>query len=209
LTLDVLPSKFDWPLLATGLARLQAGDPSVVLQARGGGDPSSAQHDAFTVYDATEARYPHHVEPYLEDGEDSFALFEHFAIGSYERVDRALWPVRPKGAFYGPYRHAASSPPALVLASTHDPNAPYRWAKRVVADLGNARLLTLHGDGHGVLPQLNTCALVAFLAYIEDGDLPPAGATCEQDIPFAIAPAVSARSSPGAIWRLPSGRPSA
>jgi pimeloyl-ACP methyl ester carboxylesterase len=209
LTLDVLPSKFDWPLLATALARLQAGDPSVVLQARGGGETSSAQHDAFTVYDATEARYPHHVEPYLEDGEDSFALFEHFAIGSYERVNRALWPIRPKGAFYGPYRHAASSPPALVLASTHDPNAPYRWAKRVVADLGNARLLTLHGDGHGVLVQLNTCALVAFLAYIEDGDLPPAGATCEQDIPFAVAPALSARRSPGAAWHVPSSGPSA
>ena len=209
LTLELLPSKFFWPLLVTALAQLQAGDPSAVLQARATIDASGAQHDAFFVYDATEARYPHHIGPYLEDGEDSFALFEHFAIGSYELVDRALWPIRPKGAFYGPYRHAASSPPALVLASTHDPNAPYRWAKRVVADLGNARLLTLRGDGHGVLTQLNTCALVAFLAYIEDGDLPPAGATCEQEIGFPIAPALSARRSQGEFWHVPATRPGA
>ena len=60
-----------------------------------------------------------------------------------------------------------------------------------------------------MLVQLNSCALVAFLAYIEDGDLPPAGATCEQEIGFPIAPALSARRSQGDIWHVPSIGPSA
>jgi pimeloyl-ACP methyl ester carboxylesterase len=202
-----LSSKFNWPLIAFALARLQDGDGTVV-RPPGGPDPSaSAAHDAFTVYDSVEARYPHGIGAYLQDGEDAFGLSEHFAIGAYERVDRALWPMRPRGAFYGPYRHAATAPPALVLASTHDPNAPYRWAKRVVADLGNARLLPVHGDGHGVLTQLNTCALVAFLAYIEDGDLPPAGASCDQDVPFASATAPATRKTPALDWRRPATWP--
>jgi TAP-like protein len=107
----------------------------------------------------------------------------------------------------GPYRHAASANPALVLASTHDPAAPYRWAKRVVADLGNARLLPVHGDGHGVLTQLNGCAIGAVIAYVDDGDLPPAGASCQQAIPFVSPSAAAARRTPATNWRVPTVRP--
>jgi hypothetical protein len=44
---------------------------------------------------------------------------------------------------------------------------------------------------------------------IEGGDLPPAGATCGQEIPFAIQPALSARRSQGAGWPVAPTRPSA
>jgi hypothetical protein len=30
----------------------------------------------------------------------------HFAFGSYEALSEGLWPVRPRGAFYGPFRGA-------------------------------------------------------------------------------------------------------
>jgi hypothetical protein len=58
-----------------------------------------------------------------------------------------------------------------------------------VRQLANARLLTVRGDGHGILTQFNQCALGAAIPYIDHGALPPKGATCEQDIPFADSPA--------------------
>ena len=35
-----------------------------------------------------------------------------------------------------------------MVATTYDPATPYRGAKSLVRDLGNARLLTMRGDGH-------------------------------------------------------------
>jgi hypothetical protein len=47
-----------------------------------------------------------------------------------------------------------------------------------VRDLGNARLVTFHGDGHGVLKQFDPCAVAYFVAYVDELALPPAGASC-------------------------------
>ena len=51
-------------------------------------------------------------------------------------------PVKPDGAFRGPFRSAPGAHPALVVGITHDTWTPFAWARRLVADLGNARLLT-------------------------------------------------------------------
>ena len=48
----------------------------------------------------------------------------HFAHGTYEGVLDLFWPVRARGAFYGPYRHAEDAPSALVLHTTHDLELP-------------------------------------------------------------------------------------
>ncbi len=86
--------------------------------------------------------------------------------------------------YRGPFRHAAGAPTPLVIAGTHDPATPYGWAKRYVADLGNARLLTYRCDGHGALTDLNPCVGVGVRSrYIEAGALPPEGATCTQSMP--------------------------
>jgi fermentation-respiration switch protein FrsA (DUF1100 family) len=141
------------------------------------------------------------VAPYLEQAEHEFANTPHFApLGVYETVYHRYWPVKPHGAFYGPYRHAANATPVLVLHTTHDPATPYEWGKRVVRDLGNARLLTYKGDGHGVTGDFNPCVLGALAAYFDDLVLPPKGASCKQDVPFAAA---SARQASRAdAWRV-------
>lgn len=48
-------------------------------------------------------------------------------------------PVKPEDAFRGPFCKAPGGPPALVIGMTHDPWTPFAWARRLVADLGNAR----------------------------------------------------------------------
>ena len=45
----------------------------------------------------------------------------------------------------------------LVVATTYDPATPYRGAKNLVRDLGNARLLTQRGDGHTAYPGNSAC----------------------------------------------------
>ena len=60
-------------------------------------------------------------------------------------------------------------------------------------DLGNARLLTMRGDGHTAYGGNSACIDEAVDAYLEDGDVPAKGTTCRQTVPFEAA-AVSARS---------------
>ncbi len=63
-------------------------------------------------------------------------------------------------------------------------------------DLGDARLLTYHGDGHGVIVAFDPCALAVFVPYIERGTLPPPGASCKQDVPFERARGFRAAARP-------------
>ena len=126
----------------------------------------------------------------------------HFAFGAYETISERFWPVQPRGAFYGPYSHAAKATPALVMHTTNDPATPYEWGRRVVRDLGNARLLTYRGDGHGVVTDLNPCVLAALVPYLEDRTLPPAGAACDQDVPFGAQAAAAAGTVEANVrWR--------
>ena len=110
-----------------------------------------------------------------------------------------FWPVRARGAFYGPFRHSQAAPPALVLHTTHDPDAPYAWGKRVVRDLGNARLLTYRGDGHQVITDFNPCVLAAAVRYLNDLELPPPGAGCDQVA--VLSSRAARRASAAAPWR--------
>jgi hypothetical protein len=62
-----------------------------------------------------------------------------------------------------------------------------------VAELGNARLLTMEGDGHTAYGGNSACIDAAVDAYLVDGALPPAGTVCQQEVPFtAPAPAPAA-----------------
>jgi pimeloyl-ACP methyl ester carboxylesterase len=192
-TLAALHSKRSWRSLAVALSGLQTGDPGALLALRSEviGPGADLLLDIFESYTSVERRYPRRIHRYLDFAEHEFVVAPHFAtsfLGAFEEVRHLFWPVKARGAFYGPFRNPPSAAPVLVLHTTHDPATPYAWGRRVVRRLGNARLLTVRGDGHGILTQLNVCALGAAIAYLDHGELPPRGATCEQDIPFAASP---------------------
>ena len=84
----------------------------------------------------------------------------------------------------GPFRHAAGATPALVIGTTYDTFTPFAWARRLVADLGNARLLTFRGDGHDALTSFDPCLLGAILPYLEEREVPPPGTVCRREPPF-------------------------
>jgi pimeloyl-ACP methyl ester carboxylesterase len=59
------------------------------------------------------------------------------------------WPHGTRRAdFHAPFRSAA---PVLVLAGEFDPVTPVRYAAEIMRGLSNGRLLSLKGQGHGVM----------------------------------------------------------
>jgi hypothetical protein len=83
------------------------------------------------------------------------------------------------------------------VATTYDPATPYHGAQRLVHDLGNARLLTMDGDGHTAYGGNSGCVNTAVESYLFAVTLPPAGTVCVQDVPFTAPVPVPAPAAAG------------
>lgn len=72
--------------------------------------------------------------------------------------------------------------PILVIGITGDHATPYTGAEEMVRQLGNARLLTLDGNGHAAsYTGRSQCIDAAATAYLVDGVLPDRGTVCTDD----------------------------
>ena len=201
-----------WDALAAALAAAQAGDGSLIRRLvdedfyerdpdTGAYDPLS---DRFFLITAAEQHYPRAVGLFLHDGAQSWSQNEHFWFNNgYVELTSALYPIRAKDAFDGPFRIPKSSPTPLVVATTYDPATPYRGAVRLADDLGNARLLTMDGDGHTAYQTGSPdCVDTGIETYLATRKLPPAGTECHQAPPFAT-PAAPQTLSATTLGRLP------
>jgi pimeloyl-ACP methyl ester carboxylesterase len=175
-------SPAEWPGFAAAIRAAQSGDGSALrTMTEQWYDPGRnlVNLDLALATQALDQLYPRRIEPFLRAGEHAAALFEHFALNNgYSELPYGLLPVSDRSAFHGPFRNSARSGTALVIGTVHDPMTPYVWAQRLTHDLGNARLLTYDGDGHGAITTLNPCIVGNMLAYLEDGALPPEGTVC-------------------------------
>lgn len=86
------------------------------------------------------------------------------------------WPFGPSGSPHAAQYTGDSE--VLVVGTRHDPATPYPWAEALTEQLGNARLLTYEGWGHGAYTSGNACVVSAVDAYLVDGELPPEGEVC-------------------------------
>jgi pimeloyl-ACP methyl ester carboxylesterase len=169
-------------------------DESYGLLDDGTYDPGS---DRYFTIGAVEQRYPKaNVPLYLQLGKRSWSEHDHtWWNNGYVELNYGLWPIHDTDAFAGPFRIPSSSPTPLVVATTYDPATPYRGAKSLVRDLGNARLITMRGDGHTAYGGNSACIDAAVDAYMFSGTLPAAGTKCTQDTPFErFDPAPAAKS---------------
>ena len=193
-----------WGELGQALAMAQHGDGSLIRELsdidyeRNDDGTYGPGYDTYFTIGATEQRYPRDLEFYLERGEEAWDQFDtaYFNNG-YVELNYGLWPARDKDAYAGPFQVRGSRPTPLVIATTYDPATPYRGALRLVRDLGNARLITMRGDGHTAYPGESTCIDAAAEAYVNDLKLPPKGTVCRQEVQFeapAVAQARAARS---------------
>lgn len=110
---------------------------------------------------------------------------------SYARAGLSAWPfvaacqgwtARAADRYLGPW-DKSTPVPVLVIGNTYDPATPLASSVRMAQELADARLLIVHGFGHTVLINPSRCAQDHVAAYLIEGRLPPAGASCIQDHP--------------------------
>jgi pimeloyl-ACP methyl ester carboxylesterase len=197
-----------WGRLAYALATAADGDGSLVRaladgaygrRADGSYDPGL---DRYFLIGAVEQRFSQKARRVLGAGDRAFGLFAHFAFNTgYAALPYAQWPIRDRDAFAGPFRIPAEASTPLVVATVYDPATPLAGARRLVRDLGNARLLRVRGDGHTAYGRTGPCADAAIDAYLLAGTLPAAGTTCAAEQPFTRyrpAPSLAPAVVPGA-----------
>jgi pimeloyl-ACP methyl ester carboxylesterase len=185
-------AKQNWPFLAQVLAAAQAGDYSGLrlladfFYGRNEDGSYDPLIDRYYTITSAEQRFPRDLRFYLESGSDAWGTFDHVWWNTgYTDLSSGVFPIRARDAYYGPFRARSSAPTTLVIGTTYDPATPYRSAKRMVAQLGNARLLTMRGDGHTAYGGNSPCIDAAVDAYLEDGTVPAPGTTCRQEVEFA------------------------
>jgi pimeloyl-ACP methyl ester carboxylesterase len=189
-TAQLLYAKQFWGLLAAALAQAASGDGSSIraimdLIVSPPGDPTL---DRFFTIAGSEQQWPRNVDAYLERGAREWVDQPHFWYQfAYAEIPFALWPVRDGDAYGGSFAIGPSSPTPLVIGTTYDPATPYSSAVSTVKALGNARLLTMEGDGHTAYARNSACVNSATEAYLIVGTLPAEGTVCQQEVPF-VAP---------------------
>ncbi len=184
-------SKDLWGLLAAGLAQAEAGDGTILriladaFYSREDDGTYAPFTDQFVAIAALDQRTDGGARVHLRAGRHSWRLFDHFWWNSgYGDLSFGLWPVVPASVFRGPFSTPASAPTTLVVGTTYDSATPYRWSQELTRDLGNARLLTMRGDGHTAYGGNSPCIDRAVDRYVLRRRLPRAGKTCRQDVPF-------------------------
>jgi pimeloyl-ACP methyl ester carboxylesterase len=218
-TVQALYAKRFWGTLALLLARAAAGDGSGIRavvdasvygrRADGSYDPST---DRFFTITAAEQQFRRgDVGYYLARGADSWTSFPHFWWNTgYPDINYTLWPVHDADAFGGPWTVPAGSPTPLLISTTYDPATPNAWGRRLATELGNARLLTMNGDGHTAFGGNSACIDAATEAYLVDLTLPARGTVCQQQVPFtapAPVPATTAAARSAILTAGPFGVP--
>ena len=105
------------------------------------------------------------------------------ALWTYQGLPCAFWPAQDEDRYQGPW-DAETSATILLISRVLDPATPHSGAVAAEQALGNARLLTIDGWGHGYfVGGRSTCADDATAAYFIDGQLPAAGTVCAEDVP--------------------------
>ena len=156
-----------------------------------GRDPVTGQYDQlsdrFLAISAAEQRWPSDVRTYVREGDAGVGHVRPLLLQPrLHRAQRRAVAGEGPGRLLRPVRACpARRATPLVIGTTYDPATPYRGAVKLTRQLGNARLLTMRGDGHTAYGGNSPCIDAAVDAYLIDGTVPAAGTTCRQEVPFA------------------------
>ena len=174
----------DWMQLADSLSLARHGDGSLLEfgDLDTGLSADATFDEAGFVIKALDGDWPTSIGLYRRDGRRAFRDLPHFYVDSgFVQLPFAFLKLEPNGRFGGPFRTPDDAPTTLVVSATFDPQTPYASAQALTATLGNARLLTLDGDGHGAsYVRGNACIDDAVTAYLVDLQLPEPGKVCPQ-----------------------------
>lgn len=162
-----------WPELAAALAAAETGDATCFAKTPSGGmDPGLSRI-------MTCADFPYPTE--YREIEDLEAGLRRIAprIGWATAWQMAIHCAGlPETTTFPPHRiQPEDLPPILVASGAYDSVTPPRDARRVTAQLGNARYLPTEGY-HALYLSGHPCVREHVHRYLTTGELPPAGAVC-------------------------------
>ena len=201
-------AKQNWSFAAFALHEAAAGDYDVLRFLAdlaygrlddGSTDPGT---DRYFTIGAADQDYSHRsIASFRYEGERSFELFPHvyFNVGYVELPYKFLGSNKDR--FRGPFRLPSDARRVLVVGTTYDPATPYVGAKAMVRQLGNARLLTMRGDGHTAYGGNSACIDEAVDEFLNEGDLPAPGTTCRQQVDAFPAAALRRATAGAPVWR--------
>jgi pimeloyl-ACP methyl ester carboxylesterase len=162
-----------WPDLALALAEAHAGDATrFAAQPIGGRDP-----DLSRIMFCGDFPYP-----------SRYQVLKSWETELREVTPRIGWAVTwtmayhcaglPVTRTYPPHRlHVRGLPPVLVASGEYDSTTPPLDARRVAAQLGNARYLPTKG-GHALYLSGHPCVRDHVHRYLTTGALPPRSTAC-------------------------------
>ena len=192
-----------WQVLALAASRAEAGDGTIARQVadvalgrdnQGHFDPAGDQ--LLSIF-ALDGEWPRGTGVYVRAGRRAARRYPHFFFNTgFPLLVYGTYPVRPRGVFRGPYHLTATAPAALVVGNRYDPATPYADAVALTRELGNARLLTMDGDGHtAAFNGVSPCVDLSVTVYLVSLRLPPAGTVCPQQVePFGPANGLTAEA---------------
>ena len=181
----------DWPALGTLLQGLYQASTPVAGQVRaavaGSPYPVNNGNEGYYISQCADIR-----APVAESAYDSLAVTENEkipgfgALATYDMTPCATWPALDTDAYDGPWNRSRTA--LLVINSLHDPATPYQGAVAAVRELGNARLLTVDGDGHtSEYSEPSSCRDLAKQAYLISLKLPGRNEVCAVDgLPWGL-----------------------
>lgn len=105
----------------------------------------------------------------------------------------AVWKGFDADRYMGPFNKPTANP-LLVVNPRFDPATRYEGAVTVDELMPDSALLTVNGWGHTSI-FMSQCADATIERYLVEGATPPAGATCDQDVPPFAATAASASAA--------------
>ncbi len=180
-TAAALYAPASWPLLGRALSALGAGNgaPIVALfDGYVGRSPDGSYNntiEAESAVDCLDTPVPP-VSVLRADAPAAAAAAPVFGLLElYGWLACDGWPV-PATGHPGTLRDRGG-PPVVVVGTTGDPVTPYAWARALVAQLGDAVLLTRQGYGHTAYFS-SGCIRGWVDSYLLTGRPPPAGTTC-------------------------------
>lgn len=196
----------DWPALGTllqGLYTASAGTAAALTPAVRGQVTRAVQdaQDLYPVNNGNEGYYvsqcadieaPTSEAVYDRLGDTENARVPGFGrLATYDMTPCATWPALHTDAYGGPWNRSRAT--ILVVNSRHDPATPYPGAVAGARELGNARLLTVDGDGHtSEYSEPSACRDTAGQNYLITLRLPHPGRVCPVDqLPWGLNPAAS------------------
>ncbi|KAF5357280.1 hypothetical protein D9758_005918 [Tetrapyrgos nigripes] len=193
-----------FPLLAQGLAEVQAGNGTTLLELLSAVSADGNSTEAVTAIECGDS------DPFNADAsqlrEYMSRINSTFAgmLGMPLMNRCAGWKIHPEHRFKGPAGAANTSHPLLVIGNTADPATPLANAKKTSLSFPGSVLLTQDSPGHTSFITRSTCTRQHIAAYFANGTLPEEGTVCSLDAPlFPTSANATVSESPRSFLELP------